>query len=271
MLETDARTADIGRLYQKTADADQHLKLQQRALHLMQFFTFVKSTPQEVVSSLTEASFFASEGNSSLTLISQLGPTPANRLRLPNPALSPFIKSIPIIPDHIAAGAPSLITTLRERSLVRDISLDDVLTDLGAHPLSITEAQEAFKWWLTLAQNRSYNSSLLSRLKDAAMLVVPDPDTKEDRVFPLGAFKFFLNPKTVPTDMPLPVETLPFDLTKSMNPADLVKVFAFGELGLVDLARHVVSPGMIGKVAKAETNVLVSPHFAEKVRRNVRV
>lgn len=161
------------------------------------------------------------------------------------------------------------MSALRSRDLVRDISLEDVLADLGAHPLSVEkgEAGECLKWWMSLASNRSYDSRLLVRLKDAAMLSVKDGagGGGDGRILPLGGFKTFLNPKVISVDLPLPDHTLPFELTRSFNGADLARVFQLEELSLVDLARHVVSPALIGKEANADTNLLISPHFAEKV------
>lgn len=188
-------------------------------------------------------------------------------MRLPNPALAGFLKEVPTIPPLFEAGAPRLLTIYREKSLVRDISLEDVLGDLAAHPLAITECVLCFKWWLGLAANRSYNTSLLTKLKDAAMLsFVPEgADAKDIQIHPLGAFKTFLNPSTVPAHLPLPVHALPFSLTKTFTSTDLVRVFQYEELGLVDWAKHLVSPAMVAGTAKLETNLLLSPQFAEKV------
>lgn len=196
--------------------------------------------------------------------MSQLGPAPAFSVRLPNPSLSPFLKGIATVPDLIVAGAPKLMATLRDRNVIRDISLEDVLVDLAAHPLSMDEAIKCFQWWLTLAANRSYDSRLLDRLKEAAMISIKD-DSGEERIMPLAGFQTFRNVKTLPLDCPAPHHTLPFELTRSFNANDLSNVFKFEELSLVEFAKLVVSPRLIGKDAKADTNMLVSPHFVEKV------
>ncbi|KAL8283592.1 hypothetical protein RQP46_005387 [Phenoliferia psychrophenolica] len=259
----------IARLYKAQGDkmdAPTRLKLEERALHLMRFFTFTPSTPSPVVGSASEASFFTSAARTSITIISQLGPLPASDVRLPNPALSAFLKSVPTIPPLIEAGAPRLIAAYRDKNIVRDISLEDVLADLGAHPLSIPEATACFKWWLGLAANRGYSPSLLSKLKDAAMLSVSaDGDKDNIQIFPLGGFTSFLNPSVVPSQLPLPPHTLPFGLTKSLANADLVRVFGFEELSLSDWIKYLVSPALTGAKAKVETNLLLSPPFAEKV------
>ena len=216
------------------------------------------------MSSVTEATFYTSTRGNSITLVSQLGPLPAHSVRLPNPALAGFIKEIPVLPDSFVKGAPGLLATYREKNLVRDITLEDVLADLGRHALTVEEMVEAFKWWMTLASNRSYSGALLDKLKDAAMLFVMSP-TAGESIYPLSQFKSFLNPKLISADLPLPPHTLPFAVTRTFNPGDLNHTFHFDELSLLEWVRHLLSPALTGSSAPADTNILVSPPFAEKV------
>ncbi|GAA5897454.1 hypothetical protein JCM8208_003276 [Rhodotorula glutinis] len=265
---------DIGRVWRRVGDKGEvdeatRKELEERALHLVKFFTFTKSTPQEVVGALAESTFFQSNPNTSVTLISSVGPTAAHKLRLPSPQLAGFIKAIPVVPALIADNAPRFLAVLRDRDLIRDISLEDIFADLGAHPLTIVEATALFKWWTTLASNRSYDPRLVQRLKDAAMLSVPASPTSTDssdvRIHALGGFRTFLVPKVVPADLPVPEHTLPFDVSRSVANADLVRIFGFHELGLLEWARFLVGPSMRGKSAKSETDVTASPVFAESV------
>ncbi|KWU45472.1 hypothetical protein RHOSPDRAFT_28836 [Rhodotorula sp. JG-1b] len=270
----EAEMDEVGRLWKQAAgptgtavDAALRTQLEQRVLHLVRFFSFDKSTPQEIVGSLTENSFFASNSAStSPMLLSTVGPAPAHKLRLPSPQLAGFVKSIPVVPATLADGAPRFLTTLRDRGLVRDISLDDVFADLSSHALTLDEAAECFKWWRTLAADRSYSPRLLDRLKEATMLSVPETGgSSEVAVRPLDAYRTFVNPKIVPLDMPLPAHTLPFSLSRQLASGDLVRVFGFRELSLVDWFRHVTSPALSGQTAPADTNLLLNAVFAEKV------
>ncbi|GAA6001650.1 hypothetical protein JCM10207_002248 [Rhodosporidiobolus poonsookiae] len=251
----------------KEIEPEKRKELEERAVHLLKFFTFTQSTPQAIIGNTTAQNFYSSASGSSVTLLSNLGPTPSHKLRLPSPQLSGFIKSIPVVPDSLAEGAPAFLAVLREKNLIRDISLEDVFDDLSAHPLTVSEAVEAFKWWTTLAASRGYDLRLLQRLKDTAMLSFPDPASSagETCILPLGAFRTYLSPKTISADLPLPEHTLPFELSRQVSAADLQRVFQFGELSLLDWTKHLLSPTMCGKDAKSETNVLTSPAFAEKV------
>ncbi|GAA6035210.1 hypothetical protein JCM8097_006421 [Rhodosporidiobolus ruineniae] len=263
--------AEIGRLWGtvgKEIEPEKRKMLEERALHLLKFFTFSKSTPQDIVGAVTEQTFYTSAPGTSVTLLSNLGPTPSHKLRLPSPPLSGFVKSIPVVPSTLADGAERFLAVLRDKGFIRDISLEDVFDDLGRQALSVPEAVELCKWWTTLAANRSYDPRLLQRLKETALLSVPVSDSNNPsdvRVFPLAAFRTFLNPKLVSADLPLPEHTLPFELSRQISHGDLVRVFQFAELNLLEWTRFLVSPAMVGKEAKEETNVLKSPDFAEKV------
>lgn len=144
--------------------------------------------------------------------------------------------------------------------------MEDVFTSLRTHSLTIPETVLCFKWWLSLASNRSYDPSLLQRLKDVLMLSVEGSSPDDTSIYPLSSFTHFLNIKVIPLDMPIPQSTLPFALTRSFATADLSRVFGFKELDLQLWMKHVLSPTMSGAGSKAETNILLSPTFAEKVR-----
>lgn len=165
-----------------------------------------------------------------------------------------------------------MMNTLREKNIVRDISLEDVLGDLATNAMTVPEAVECFKWWSALAQNTSYNPSLLQRLKDSALISIGEVNSKEVlAIQSLGSYTTFLNPKTISVDNPLPPHTLPFELSRSFTADQLSQVFGFAELSLVEWMRYLASAVMSGKGAKPETDLLSSPHFAEKVWKFLRI
>ncbi|KAK4046064.1 hypothetical protein OIV83_006387 [Microbotryomycetes sp. JL201] len=254
---------NIRRAYKSTMPPEELDRLLERALHLMRFFSYTRSTPQEIVASLTESSFLGSARDSSITVLTQVGPVPALNSRTPNPALSAFLKGVPVIPDKLVDGAPNMIGALRARGLIGDISLDDVLQDLSANALTEPEAVKCMQWWIGLASNSIYDARLLVRLKEAALISLRDPNGGE-RVVPLSQFRTFLNPRSIPADLPLPDHCMPFDITKSFLHNDLVHVFDLQPLSLTDWAAFITSRKLTSPDAKTETNILVSPQFAEK-------
>ncbi|GAA5922620.1 uncharacterized protein JCM15063_003364 [Sporobolomyces koalae] len=261
--------SEIGRLWQTEKpqpSTETRKRLEDRALHLIKFFTFSPSTPQEIVGALSESAFFLASSDRSLTLISSIGITSASKLRLPNTQLAGFVKGIAVVPESIATGAPRFIAVLRDKGLIRDIDLEDIFADLSSHPLTISEAVDCLKWWTALSTDRSYEFRLLTRLKDAAMLSVPSgSDTTDISILPFGAYKTFLNAKIIPVDVPLPSTTLPFELSRQFTYTDLVRIFQFSELSLADWLRHLLSPSFVGQGTPIETDMTRSPPFAERI------
>lgn len=84
---------------------------------------------------------------------------------------------------------------------------------------------------------------------------------------PLSEARYFTTPKTIPTDVPLPGDTLPFALTKDLRSSDMTGIFGWQELSVAHFLRHLLSPNLSGPTALVETNILASGHFAEKVGR----
>lgn len=238
-----------------------------RCLHAMLFFSYHPSTPSPVVSSETERAFFSCAPNSSFVIVSTEGPQPAHKVRLPNPELSSFIRQIPLVPLEAAKESAVFLDKLKERRMIRDISFDDVFAELNARALNIEEMKACLTWFIGLTRLQGYDPSLVAKLKSSAMVVcaVAEGGKTEDRIAPLSGARTFVNPKSIPTDLPLPLHTLPFELTKSLRHDELVRVFGFSELSITDWLRRVLSPDLVGSSSPPDTNLLVSPAFAETV------
>lgn len=241
-------------------------ELEERALYLSHFFTVKSSTPSATVSTVLDSSFFVASNK--ISVMSSHGPL-TTPVRLPNPELT-FYES-PTLQQTISTT--SFATLLRNRNIVRDISLDDLITDLGTHTLNTASLIAVFKFWINLASNRSYDPSLLNRLKNSAMLSLPSiiasdagnsrEENDDVRIASLAMFKTFLNPKVIPVDAgSLPAHTLPLTVTARFSAGDLVKVFQLEELSLVQWVEHVVE---MTREAPAASNVLLSAQYAEKV------
>jgi hypothetical protein len=251
--------AEISRAW-KVSGADRG-SLFARAAHVARYFSFHTSTPSPVVSTDAETAFFdSSKRGTSITVVSSQGPLSADKVRYPNDDLAPFLKSTPLLPLDLVKHAPTFVDRLRAKGLVREVSLDDVFADLATRALSLDEMTACLTWWLKMSRDRSYATSLRDRFLDVAML------EHGGRVLALSAVRYVLNPRTIPPDMPPPSETLPYDLSRAFGQGELERVFGWRELGVVHLIRHLLAPAMTTGSANVETNLLQSPHFAEKVR-----
>ncbi|KAH8916083.1 hypothetical protein BT69DRAFT_1356002 [Atractiella rhizophila] len=249
---------DIQRLWNEVGEDDDGPKewLRSRGLHALKFFSFKQSTPSSLVSLEIEENFFACDPRRNLPIITNKGVVDSNKARLPNKDVMAFVKNIPWleVEDDVLDG-------LRTKQLVKECTLDDILAEFRARPLSLEEGSLALKWWLGLSANEYYRPSLLAAFIDSVMILLPSGEP-----LPISSIKTFLNPKHIPTDMPMPQDTLPYEVSKGFSDLPLLqRVFSWRELLADDYVAFLLSEKMTGSGAPVETNMLASPHFAEKV------
>lgn len=270
----DAEIEEVGQLWkQKLAGGKEDEATKQwligRCLHAMAFFAFLPSTPSSVVGVEAERQFFGCAPNSSFNLISTQGLQSAWKVRVPNPELSPFIKQIPFVPSSTTAdpGHARFIERLKERRLVKDVTFDDVFGELNSRALSLDEMRACLAWFVGLAKMQGYDASLVSRLNSSAMVSFPSGAAADTTIMPLATARTFVNPKTLPTDLPLPLHTLPFELTKTLRMDELVHVFGFSELTVPEWLRRLLELSSVASspALPVDQNLTLSPTFAESV------
>ncbi|KAI0299353.1 hypothetical protein B0F90DRAFT_1810632 [Multifurca ochricompacta] len=236
-------------------DAELQTWLREHALHALKFFTFHPSTPSAVVSSLMVNAFFACATTRPFPIISSEGVRSASLVHIPDPDSLDILK-----------GANTMVATLRDRRMIKDITFVDVLNELRARPLSEAETVACLKWWVGVSKQGN-NPSLLqgrSQLLDALVVSIVGPPEK---IMKLSEARTFLNSRTggaiIPTDGPLPSTLLPTSITRSFDPDILGSVFPWQQLTIVDWLGHVTDP----KVAagNAEHDITLSPSWAERV------
>ncbi|GAA99452.1 hypothetical protein E5Q_06151 [Mixia osmundae IAM 14324] len=266
----DAELAEIRSIWAslqqggKAPDEESLAWLHRRSIHAMRFFTFATSTPSSVVAQDTAFHFFSAARDNSFIVMSSVGPMSASEIRLPSIELS-FLKKLPTLPTAIMEGAPGLIGLLRQRSLLRDASLDDVLAELQTRALTVEEMRSCLTWYLSLAKDASYQPSLLDRFLSVALLQV---DTgKEERIVPLSTIETVLNTRSIsiPPELRLPPTCLPYALSRTFNADELRRVFRWSDLTAAAWLRHLFSAQMTGSEAEPATNILGNQLFAEKV------
>jgi hypothetical protein len=247
-----------------------------RCLHSLKFFTFYPSTPSAVVSSLLEAGFYSCATNAPFLLVSSVGVKSANDVRIPDPALSEFLKRLPVLPKEIAEGAPGIVETLRARGILKDVMLPDILSELRARPLDEQELVACMKWWVNVwtTAGREYNASSANlyevrrQLIEAALLSL-NAGTKEEKIVPLSTIKTFVNLRSMgnvfPLDGPFPEHTLPLSVCRAFqqNPQDILAAFDWDELSVPVWLKNIVSPAVAQ--TNPEFDINISPLWAERV------
>ncbi|KAI0267320.1 hypothetical protein BC834DRAFT_981543 [Gloeopeniophorella convolvens] len=239
--------------------------LQGRALHALKFFTFHPSTPSSVVSDLMRDAFFVCAPGQ-FPIISSEGVMNANLVHIPGPEFSGFLKRLPVIPENIVNGAENMITTLRARGMIKDITFVDVLRELRSRPLTEEETVACLKWWVGVAKQGN-NPSLpqgRSQLLDAIIVTITGPT---ERIMKLSDVQTYLNLRSggaiIPTDGPLPGSLLPSNISRFFDPDVLTSTFPWKPLTVVDWLGYVTDSAVAS--ANAEFDITLSASWAERV------
>ncbi|CDZ96200.1 Transcription factor Opi1 [Phaffia rhodozyma] len=244
--------------------------LTSRALHALRFFTFLSSTPSGVVSRHMEAAFFACSGRSRpFHIISTQGVADAMlEVRMPHAATTNFIRKVPVVPSPVLDGASSMVTRLKTRGMLKDMSLDDIAGELKSRLLTEEEMVDCLKWWIELSQAPEYDKSLRSKILDYAIFTirphqnVESKKTGEPEIAQLSSMRTFHQPRSViPSDLPFPLDMLPPAISKQLD----IQRIPFA-LGLQEISLPVWLENLLERAKDdPELDMEVSATFAERV------
>lgn len=212
------------------AKDDAMVMLDKRAAHALRSFTFQHSTPSPIVGKLQEQCFFESS-KVPPRLMSSHGIQPATSIRTLPPAtglsgpqmndlLNTFIKTIPTISDAVAQECDKSIEKLKKYDYLKVLDVADVLNELDTRPLTENEMVACMQWWIQHNKSNSVPPPTTKRLLESAILSI-----NGERLQPLASVQWWINPKVVPLDVPVPDATLPFSISKHFSPPDLSAYF----------------------------------------------
>ncbi|KAF9088566.1 hypothetical protein BGX23_007256 [Mortierella sp. AD031] len=252
----------IGNLYNEMIEAHQKADqpddeatatardwLEKRALHALQAFQFHPSTPSPQVGHYIDAYFFRMS-TLALSIMSSNGVKSLDKVRIPEPAMAAFLTKLPTIPTNIYTGSQKFIDKLEKAGKVQRITFKDVLMELESRTLTEAQMVAMLKWWIDFSSKYVIPDSEVSAFFQLALVC------SGDTVKPLSSLKWFVNPKVTPIDMPLPPNTLPYDITKTFTQPELYRISdAWQELNLLEWTKFIVN----------DPDFEVSPVFAEKV------
>ncbi|GBC47096.2 hypothetical protein GLOIN_2v1761434 [Rhizophagus irregularis DAOM 181602=DAOM 197198] len=217
--------------------------LEKWAAHAIAHFTYNASTPNVRVSEIAEKQFFnCLEQN--LLILSTNGVHPITDVRLPNPEMAGFIKTVPLVPKKLLEQCESFFNKAKGANLITELSFEDVLVELKSRALSEEEIIKLLKWWISyLSNGNPYDTRLLkfTQIGDSSQT--------------LNTIKFYLNPHKISSDFDIPFEVIPYNISKNFTQQELTNSLKWKELPLVNWANFIVNdPGL-------ETE----PKFAEKI------
>ncbi|KAI8974636.1 hypothetical protein BDB01DRAFT_805850 [Pilobolus umbonatus] len=245
--------------------------LEQRAAHALHSFTFQPSTPSAIVGTIHEERFFKSS-KAPFTLMTSHGTQPITRARtIPDSTtvtghvitqlLDVFIKTIPTLTPVMFQNCKESLIKLTKLGLLTPLGLPDVLQELESRSLTHDEMVACMKWWIECnkgnsaipaATRTSINENTRAQFLGAAVM-----DLGGDQLLQLSQTQYWRNPKTIPLDIIVPPNTMPFTISKNFSSTDLSSYFGqMSELSVFD---------WIIFICDAQTELETSKEFAERV------
>ncbi|RIA98330.1 hypothetical protein C1645_140577 [Glomus cerebriforme] len=228
----------ITQLYNEKIAADIKEKsarewFEQWAAHALSHFTFRSSTPNAQVGKETESQFYNCSKNI-LPILSTIGVLPISNVRIPNPEMAGFIKTVPVVPKIIFEQCNVFFKKEDIIKLIEELTIKDVLHELRSRILSENEIIELLKWWISYrSKGNNVNAAEFAQFLQLARI--------GDNSRPLNTIRYFLNPDIVPPNVDIPSETLPFVISKHLKSQDLEKWVGLSELSLANWARFIVN------------------------------
>ena len=237
-----------------------------RAGHNLRFFAFRESTPSPIVSSEMRSAFFdCVVQRHPFPVISSAGIKSALNVRMPDPALSGFLKKLPVFPEELLDTSKLIVADLQEKGMLRDIMFEDVLKELRERSLSEGETVACLQWWIEASQQDPAGTNDNRRqLLDAVRMTISPPGGGHERIMPLKGIQTFLPRNTIfPTDGPLPSHLLPTSVSQYFDAAQLQSSLQWRELTVLEWIQHIVDPAVYTQ--KSDFNIVEYPVWADRV------
>ncbi|PKY20923.1 hypothetical protein RhiirB3_470054 [Rhizophagus irregularis] len=222
--------------------------LESWAIYALTHFAFNPSTPNAQVGIITESQFFNCSKNI-LPILSTNGVLPISNVRIPNPAMAGFIKTIPVVPKIVFDQCYTFFKKARDTmKLIKELTLQDVFHELSSRTLSEDEMTDLLKWWISYRSRGSF-----VRVTEISQFMQLARFGNNSRS--LNTIRYFLNPTVIPSEMDVPVDVLPFNISKNLKKQDLEKLAGWSELSLINWAKFIVKKSDLER----------DPTFAKKV------
>ncbi|KAI9454957.1 hypothetical protein HD554DRAFT_2149343 [Boletus coccyginus] len=211
-------------------------RLHHRFLHVLKFFTFHHSTPSSKVAQFLADSFYGCS-TLPLRLLSSVGVRKAPDIRMFDPVLAKFVKTLPMLSEYVMQHGKHSIAALPERHKISTIVPSEVLQDLRHHILDVEELVACLKWQRTCGQD-----GLGADLLGAATL------RGTSGVICLSSITHFIDQKVlgvhIPPNGPLPLSLIPLGISKHFGCEELTS-FGWKEFTVALWLQHISSPNVM--------------------------
>ncbi|KAK1833325.1 hypothetical protein QBC39DRAFT_49648 [Podospora conica] len=208
------------------------------AMHILKTYSFEHSTPSGQVAHIIEEAFWTCYKQAAIEVFSSRGVLSTKHVRLSSEEVGRFVSGIPVILKQMKESP--FIQKLISFAFVRDITVDDICTELGAKALDKDQLHHFISWMAKGASTGELDQSSRLSLLDVAVATISEGGDSGD-IIALGSIKNFLGP-TIPSTFPIPPTTMPIAFTSNIPQLQL-RALGWEPLGFVPWLRFLIESG----------------------------
>ena len=232
-------------------------------IHTLNQFTFHESTPSSQVGSAIEESFWTCSQGATIEILSTRGILPSQQVRLAVDDLS-FVEGIPVLPQLLVSQADGFIKRLTDFGVITEITTADIKTALEAQALNSKQLTAFLGWLGHKAQINEVDAPMVKKLLDVTVANDDSSPEGSSRLLVLSDIKHFINPSKIPANIPIPLNTMPFHITKNLERIYL-EALGWEDLQIVPWLRWLIeNVGGRGHLS-IDQDLTQSPAFAGQV------
>jgi hypothetical protein len=213
---------------------DDIVKYTAEAQHIIQSYTFAESTPSVQISQIIEEAFWTTYKKPYIEFYSTQGVLHTTVVRIATEDFSGFVEGIPVVPKDLVDI--KFVQKLRDFGLLTEITVGDVKKELGAKALTKSQLIEFIAWVGRKAVTREIEPAIVQDLLDTCIATIGE---NEGEIVTLATIKHYLQPAKIPPELPIPPNTLSFELTRS-SPAAELQALGWQPLDIVTWLRFLV-------------------------------
>jgi hypothetical protein len=240
---------------------DDVAKFVPEALHILKTFTFNESTPSGQVAQIIEEAFWTTYKRPSIEIYSTKGILQTDSVRLATEDFSGFVEGIPVVPEALV-NTP-FVLKLRDFGLITEITVGDVRKELGAKALTKDQLVHFIGWAGRKAFTGEIDAPTIHSLLDCAVATVGDNEN-QGGIVALSTIKYYRNPTKIPPELPVPPNTISFELTRSSSSNEL-QALGWEPLEIVPWLRFLAESVGSRNGLSSEQDITWSPKFAAQV------
>ncbi|KAI1096995.1 hypothetical protein F5B19DRAFT_435456 [Rostrohypoxylon terebratum] len=259
MNELETKLQRAGVLAGTGITAKEVAKYMPEALHTLNAFNFGDSTPSAYVSQIIEEAFWTSFKIPYIEVYSSRGVLSSAKVRIGSPELSKFVDGIPVVPPELEAIP--FIRKLADFDLLSPITVDDVRLELSGKPLNKEQLINFIQWAAKKALQGELDPSSKDGLLDVAVGLVNEGAENQGGIIALGGIQNYLSPNKIPSGLPIPPSTIPYEFTKNCNSNEL-QALGWTSLDVVPWVRFLIETN---STRPDSQNMTKSPEFSIRI------